>query len=268
MKTSAASPLRPDALLQRAPAGPPRPPAGGLHERSAVVQRHAGTVAVVVLADLQRSARLWGWSRLVLGHAPLRREAGLQFAKVLGSGAGGGFSLRPSGTHQGLFLGFCDEAAALHFSERSACIAGYRERSRELLVAVLRPCASKGTWSGAAMPATAAVPGSGEPLAALTRASIRLRHAAAFWRLQPAAEAALAAAPGCLLAAGLGEAPLLRQATFSLWSSAAHMDGYARGGAHQAAIRAAYGGGYFAESMFVRFALLRLQGRWQGRDHG
>ena len=106
------------------------------------------------------------------------------------------------------------------------------------------------------------------PVAALTRASINPRHALAFWRLSPPAEAALAQAPGCRLAAGLGEAPLLRQATFSLWDSAAHMDAYARGGAHQAAIRAAYGGGYFSESMFVRFVPLSIQGRWKGVRHG
>ncbi|MCY7315517.1 MAG: spheroidene monooxygenase [Rubrivivax sp.] len=260
----------PPAPTQRVQAGQPQPlpPAGTARSCETNAQRHAGTVAVVVLADLQAAASLWGWSRLVLGGAPLRHAPGLRFAKVLGSGAGGGFSPRPSSTHQGLFLGFEDQATALHFADRSAVLAGYRGRARELLVAVLRPCASRGAWSGAAMTASAAVPAAGAPVAALTRASIRLRHAAAFWRMQPAAEAALAAAPGCLLAAGLGEAPLLRQATFSLWSSSADMDSYAHSGAHQAAIRAAYGGGYFAESMFVRFVPLRLQGRWQGRDHG
>ena len=260
-------------LLQRLHAGPPQRPAGASAPSPAPAggaARHAGTVAVVVLADLQPSARVWGWSRLVLGAAPFRAVPGLRLCKVLGSGAGGGFSVRPSGTHQGLFLGFQDEASAFDFADRSPVMAAYRARSRELLVGVLRACSSKGTWSGTAMPPTAGTPAGGiaAPVAALTRASIRLRHAGAFWRLQPAAEQALADAPGCLLAAGLGEAPLLRQATFSLWSSAADMDGYARSGAHQTAIRAAYGGEWFSESMFLRLVPLRLQGRWQGRDHG
>jgi spheroidene monooxygenase len=117
---------------------------------------------------------------------------------------------------------------------------------------------------------TASVPAplSEVPIAAITRASIKPRHVRAFWRLSPPAEASLAQAEGCLLAAGLGEAPLLRQCTFSLWRNTEAMDAYARSGAHQQAIRAAYGGGYFSESMFVRFVPLLLQGSWQGRPHG
>jgi spheroidene monooxygenase len=122
------------------------------------------------------------------------------------------------------------------------------------------------------VPAAARAPGLAPPvegpIAALTRASIRPRRAFSFWRLSPPAERGLASAPGCLLAAGLGEAPLLRQATFSLWRSARDMDAYARSGAHQGAIRAAYAGGYFSESMFVRFVPLEVSGSWQGHDHG
>ena len=229
--------------------------------------RTVGSVAVLVLADMQRSARLWAWGRLVLGTRTLRGTPGLNFAKVMGSGAEGGFGLAPSGTHRGLFLVFDDEPHARAFVEQSPVLAAWRAHARELLVAVLRPYSSKGSWSGAAMQATAQAPAAG-PIAALTRASIRPRHALKFWRLSPPAELALARAEGCLLAAGLGEAPLVRQCTFSLWTSTEAMDRYARSGAHQQAIRTAYGGGYFSESMFVRFVPLDVRGTWQGRQHG
>jgi hypothetical protein len=223
-------------------------------------------VAVLVLADIDRHARLWAWARLVLGTRPLRGTPGLRFAKVLGSGAGGGFGLKPSGTHQGLYLVFDDEPSAREFADHSPILDAYRARARELCVCVLRATASRGSWSGKALAVTAqAEPGA--PVAALTRASIRPRHALDFWRLSPPAEVALGQAPGCQLAAGLGEAPLLRQATFSLWSDSAAMEAYARSGAHQDAIRAAYGGGYFSETMFVRFVVLQLRGRWQGQTH-
>jgi spheroidene monooxygenase len=229
--------------------------------------RTAGGVAVLVLADMQRSARLWAWGRLVLGTRPLRATPGLNFAKVLGSGAQGGFGLAPSGTHRGLFLVFDDDLQARRFVESSPVLAAWRNHARELLVAVLRACSSKGSWSGASMQTTATPPVDG-PIAALTRASIRPRHALKFWRLSPPAELALARAEGCLLAAGLGEAPLLRQCTFSLWTGSDAMDRYARSGAHQQAIRTAYGGGYFSESMFVRFVPLDVRGPRPGRQHG
>ena len=229
--------------------------------------RNVGSVAVLVLADMQRNAQLWAWGRLVLGTRPLRGVPGLNFVKVMGSGANGGFGLAPSGTHRGLFLVFDDEPQARAFVEHSPVLAAWRAHARELLVALMRASSSKGSWSGAAMQATVEPPTAG-PIAALTRASIRPRHALKFWRLSPPAELALARAEGCLLAAGLGEAPLVRQCTFSLWTSTAAMDRYARSGAHQQAIRTAYGGGYFSESMFARFVPLDIRGTWQGRQHG
>lgn len=267
--------MKPQALqpplspARRTPATPPEPPArptsGGRGGAGAV--RLVGSVAVLVLVDLQPQARAWGWSRLVFGRWPLRGIGGLRFSKVLGSGAGGGFGVTPSSTHGGLFLVFDDEPAARAFVEQSPVLAGYRAHARECCVAVLRASSSKGSWSGAAMQPTATAPADG-PIAALTRASIRPRHARAFWRQSPATERALEAAPGCLLAAGLGEAPLLRQATFSLWRSVGAMDAYARSGAHAAAIRQSYGGGYFSETMFVRFVPLSVQGTWKGVHHG
>ncbi len=228
--------------------------------------RVAGSVAVLVLADMHTRFRAWAWWCLVRGTQPLRGVPGLGFAKVLGSGAGGGFGLKPSGTHRGLFLVFDTAEHAQAFIDHSPVLAAWRAHARECCVALLRACSSKGSWDGAALSVSVDAPVDA-PIVALTRASIHARHALAFWRLSPPAEVALQAAAGCELAVGLGEAPLLRQATISLWRNAAAMDAYARSGAHQAAIRSAYGGGYFSESMFVRFVPVRIEGQWQGQHH-
>lgn len=222
-------------------------------------------VVVVVLADVAPSWRMWGWSRIVLGAHSLRGVPGLQFAKVMGSGFEGGFGLRPSASRQGLFASFDNVAAADEFVARSAVMASYRARCSELCVATLRAWSSRGSWGGVALPVACPAPANG-PVAALTRASIRVTKAAAFWSLAPAAQVALEAAPGCRLAAGLGEAPLLRQATFSVWDSVQAMDDYARSGAHLAAVKAAHRHGYFTESMFVRFVPLSVHGTWRGVD--
>ena len=224
-------------------------------------------MAVLLLVDVAPSARLWGWSRIVLGARPLRGVPGMRLAKALGSGQQGGFGLRPSPSRQGLFALFSSEPHADDFIERSAIVAGYRARTRECLVIKLRATSCRGSWSGAQVGVSAVVPASG-PVAALTRASIRPSRAASFWQHSPASEAALASAAGCQLAVGLGEAPVLRQATFSVWDNQAAMDAYARSGAHLQAIRGAAAGDWFSESMFVRFVPLLLQGRWQGRRYG
>jgi spheroidene monooxygenase len=105
-------------------------------------------------------------------------------------------------------------------------------------------------------------------LATLTRASIRAASAMSFWRHAPAAQDSLGQAQGCLLAMGLGEAPLVRQCTFSLWRDEKSMHDYARQGAHQQAIQAAYKHNFFTESMFVRMRVLEMQGVWLGRAYG
>lgn len=224
-----------------------------------------GTV-VVVLAQVAPRAWAWGASRYLLARAQARRASGLRFVKQLGSGFDGGFGLRPSVSRQGLFCVFDSRAAAEAFAD-GPVVAAYRTRSDECATLVLRPVSSRGRWSGMALRAGApATPGA--PVVALTRASIRPSRAWRFWRYAPPSEQALDSADGCLLSAGLGEAPLVRQATLTAWRDVAAMDAYARQGAHLAAIRASREGAFFSESMFVRFEPIRMAGQWKGRVLG
>jgi hypothetical protein len=223
---------------------------------------------VLLALKLRRGALAWGWSRIVLGARALAGTPGLAFARALGSGHEGGFGLRPSLDRQGLFALFDDGTAARAFIAGSAPMAAYRAHADELVVALLRATSCRGSWSGRTIDVSAPRTEAGRPVAALTRGSIRPTRAAAFWRHAAPAQAALMDAPGCRFAVGLGEAPLLRQATFSLWDDTAAMDAYARQGAHAAAIRGALQGSWFSESMFARFEVLELQGRWKGQPLG
>jgi hypothetical protein len=223
------------------------------------------TVALLLLVQLRSST--WGLSRLVLGARALGKVPGLRFARVLGSGRGGGFGLAPGLDHQGLMCFFDDEDSARAFADHAPAMRAYRDHARESLLALLRATSCRGSWGGASLAVTSPAQADA-PMAALTRASIRLRHAVRFWRHAPATHDGIARAQGCRLAVGLGEAPLLRQATFSLWDNAQAMDDYARSGAHLAAIRGATQQGWFSESMFVRFAPISIEGEWHGKRYG
>jgi len=239
----------------------------------AVSARRTGQVpvALVVLVDVSRKARLWGYAAFLLGRYRLMRAPGLRFFKMLGSGRDGGFGLKPSASRQGMFCVFENDAGIDAFLASHALIQGYRAHAAEFFSVRLRATSARGSWSGmtpfegaGAQPTDAmAAPA---PVAALTRASIQPGKALRFWRHAPPAEVSLGQSPGCLLAVGLGEAPVLRQATFSIWSHAGAMDAYARRGAHSDAIRASAAGGYFSESMFVRFIPYDAQGTWHGRS--
>lgn len=227
-------------------------------------------VGLVVLVDVRPGARLWGYAAFLLGRFRLQRAPGLRFFKMLGSGHDGGFGLKPSASRQGMFCVFENDAAIDAFLASHVVVQGYRARAAEFFSVRLRATSARGSWSrmqpfegvGARPDDGVTVP---SPVAALTRASIHPGRALRFWRHAPPAEVSLGQSPGCLLAVGLGEAPVLRQATFSIWSHAAAMDAYARRGAHQDAIRASVGGSFFSESMFVRFVPYDAQGTWHGR---
>ena len=227
-----------------------------------------GTVAVFLLADIAPKHRLWGYARFVIGRFAMRHVPGLVMSKVMGSGDGGGFGLKPSSSRQALFCLFTDEDSADTFL-KSTIAQAYAQRAQEFCSAKLRAYSCRGAWSGQSIAVTASPPDSGSgPMATLTRASIRPMSARRFWRMQPASEVSLNEASGCLMATGVGEAPFFRQATVSLWANTAAMEAYARTGAHLAAIRAAHEGAFLSESMFARFVPLQLAGRWRGQSYG
>lgn len=242
-------------------------------------------VVVVLLADFVRQHQSWGWLRLVAGALPYKDLPGLTTVKVMGSGHGGGFGLRPSASHQGLICTFSHLDLALQFLDSSA-VQAYRSRARECWTGVMSVQSARGQWDkqtwqassaqalGAANEPNVVAPAEGlsprpppAPFAVLTRASILPTKAMAFWRYAPAAQADLGQAPGCMLAMGLGEVPLVRQCTFSLWRDTAAMLQYAHQGAHQTAIAAAYKHQFFSESLFVRMQVLQMAGVWKGQPY-
>jgi spheroidene monooxygenase len=233
-------------------------------------------VVAVVLVDYLRQHQAWGWSRLARGPSAFRDVPGMQFTKVMGSGHEGGFSLRPSTSHQGLvcMLGTLTEAQEFL---AGPLVQAARTRARESWSGLLAVTSSRGMWDGqswgtsspqalGATDVASQLPDA--PVAALTRASIRPSKVAAFWRHAPASQEAMTQAQGCDLAVGLGEAPVLRQCTFSLWRDVQAMTAYARGGAHGAAAQAAIRQDYFTESMFVRMKLLESSGDWKALHAG
>ena len=222
------------------------------------------TSVALVLAVWRPAYIAWGLAQLVQGPLTPPTTPTMRWRKVLGSGHNGGFGLRPAWNRLGLFCAFDHTDSARDWLARSAEVARWQDRAEQWLTVLLEPLASRGSWSGHSLGVAQAdvAPPPETLVASLTRASIRPHLARRFWSLSPAAEVSLAQAPGCLFAVGLGEAPLLRQATFSLWHDQSAMDAYARRGAPLAAIRQAYSQGFFSESMFTRFRVLQIGGHW------
>jgi spheroidene monooxygenase len=243
------------------------PTANAALARESGAQPPPGSAAVLVLVQYRAGALAWGLSRLVLGPRQLGAPTGLRFARILGSGRDAGFGLAPSFERQGLLAFFDGLPSARSFLATSAAVSGRQARASDYLTALLTVSACRGSWGGHTLRAGAPIAAE-QPVAALTRASIRPQHARTFWQHSPPSERSVGSAPGCQLAVGLGEAPLLRQATFSLWDSAQALSDFATQGAHHQAAQQAWQQKWFSEWMFVRFRPLAVEGRWRGRVYG
>jgi heme-degrading monooxygenase HmoA len=198
----------------------------------------------------------------------LRQVPGLTFFKIMGSGKGSVFSLQPDFYQYGLLATWASQEAAERFLQASPVMDAYRAHSHELWTVKMLPLRAQGLWDGVnpfapAIPAVATA----APLAVLTRAAIRLRALPAFWRYGKQTSRDLAAAPGLMAAAGLGELPYVRQATFSIWENEQAMRQYAYGTAHhQQVIRQTRSQGWYKEELFARFQILSASGTWKGRQ--
>ncbi|MBD2721211.1 spheroidene monooxygenase [Hymenobacter sp. BT189] len=202
--------------------------------------------------------------------AKLARVPGLRFFKLLGSGARNGFGFWPNLDRYGFMAVWDDAAAAEDFFGQHPLWATYQQRSAELWTLQLAPLKAQGLWDGQrpfdyeAAPLPASAPA---PVAVLTRASIRWAKTRRFWQFVEPTSAALAGAVGVRAALGLGELPVVRQATFSVWESAQAMQEYAyRDVRHREVIQLTRRENWYAEELFARFQVLSSTGTLDGAD--
>ena len=123
---------------------------------------------------------------------------------------------------------------------------------------ILEPIEGHGLWDGkevfGTLPKQTAYEGE---IAVLTRATIRLKKLKNFWSNVNAVASQMAGAEGFITSYGIGEVPLIKQATFSIWQSKEHMKNFAyKMKDHADVIRKTHKENWYSEEMFVRFKVL------------
>lgn len=212
--------------------------------------------------------KAWALAQMGFAGFELKKTNGLRFFKLLGSGEGGGFSLKPDWSRYALLGVWNDARAADEFFQTSKLMEKYRHHTSEIWTARLAAMRSHGEWSGKnpfVSVAESAIKDA--PVAVLTRATIHLKKLRRFWSFVPATSREIERAPGLIASIGVGEAPFFRQATFSLWESENAMKNFAyKSETHAEVVKLTRSEKWYSEELFARFALLSSEGEWNGRN--
>ena len=209
-------------------------------------------------------ARLWALAQMATARFALKDIRDIGTVKLCGSGVGEGFTPIPDTSVYAILATWPDEAAARRAMFGTHVYRRYAEMSDEHLTIFLTPASARGRWDGQEpfVPQDIALDG---PIAALTRATVKLRSARRFWRQEPAISRAIGQDPNVMFKVGIGELPLVRQATFSIWPDTRTMAAFARAdGPHAVAIGEVREGKLFKEDLYARFRVDAVEGSWGG----
>lgn len=209
--------------------------------------------------------RLWAFSQMGLAKPGLRKIPDLRFFKLMGTGAGAGFSTRPNFGVYTLLAEWPSMEIARERIAASPALDGHRRMADRMATLYLEPVTSRGHWDDHRFEVAADAPDQKLPVVALTRASIRPSKLFRFWSHVPAISGTVELEATRQFMIGTGEIPWLHQVTVSLWQSAEAMERFSKeSAAHGEAVRLAYREGWFSEYCFTRFNLLAVEGDWQG----
>lgn len=189
-------------------------------------------------------------------NAPWQSD-GLVFAKHMGVGKGNGFSIWPDFSMYAFVAIFESESKASSFFASNQRWNNLASAASDIKVYEGFAIKGHGTWNGKQPFDWQELPAdfSGK-VAVITRASIRWSQAWRFWLNVPSASRHIDQQEGLLFAKGVGELPLVEQATISIWDSIKSLEQYAyKTRQHAQMIKKTRKFNWYKEEMFIRIAI-------------
>lgn len=205
-------------------------------------------------------------ARLAADRPRLARTPGLVFSRLLGTGRGD--DTGPSvDTRRTALLAVWATGADLDRFLAGSPLAERWIGAEEAWHVRLRVIGGHGAWRGFDVLGGLHRGADTGPIAVLTRAAVRTGSWPAFRRAGHDVSAEVRAAVGMLAVVGVGEAPIGRLGTFSLWRDLDAMRRFATAAPHHRdAVRRTRRERWYREELFARFEPYASAGTWDGRD--
>ena len=216
----------------------------------------------LIIARYPSWAIPFGFLSMALFRLSLMWNGKVSFWRLMGSGKNGSFDMNPD-LHQWNILIVHKHEQDPYLPEEF-CNPTFIKLYHKLFRAnvkyfLLEPFEGHGKWNGKEVFGKL---GKQEEyygsVAVLTRATIRLSKLKEFWKHVPLVAPHLKNAKGLLSSYGMGELPLIKQATFSIWENREAMKEFAYGmEEHKEVIRKSHTQSWYSEEMFVRFSIIK-----------
>lgn len=205
-------------------------------------------------------------ARLGIDRPLLARVPGLLFWRLLGTGRGDHTGPGADLARTALFGVWADESALDHFLANHP-IARRWQTADEHWGVRLRGLGGHGRWRGFDPLADLETGSSDARIVVITRAAVRPGAWRDFTRASRLVDRELHRSPGLVDVVAIGEAPIGRLATFSLWDSLDAARAFASSMPdHVEVVRRTRADEWYTEEFFGRFEPYESTGTWNGRD--
>ena len=205
--------------------------------------------------------KYWAFTQMSLAFPILKSTPGVVFFKLLGTGAGAGFSLFPDFSTYSILCVWEKELDALNFFNKSDYSKSISQKAFSRKDFFLNTIKSHGEWGGESPFISSKKRISKDSrIGIITRASINKSRLLEFWKSVPKASRAIKNANGVMWFKGIGEWPLIQQATFSVWDSIESVKSFAYGnGPHSEIVQKTKHRNWYNEDLFARFEIIRSE---------
>jgi heme-degrading monooxygenase HmoA len=187
----------------------------------------------------------------------LNKVKGCTFSKMMGSGHGQGFSIKPNFGVYAAMMVWESKEDLVNFENHNESLQKYLVLVDELKKIYATPYIYHGSWDNQTPFNISENNFSSVQKLVLTRATIKFSKLFHFWKHVPKTSKAIENASGRIYSIGIGELPWVQQATLSIWESEEAMKNYAYSNqAHLEAIKLTKSLKWYKEEMFTRFHII------------